>query len=566
MAGVERVTSLSTLRGYRWRELRRDVPAGLALTAVLLPQGMAYARLAGLPAVTGLYTTITCLLAYALVGPSRMLVLGPDSSVSPLIFAALAPLAGAGGDPATAVALAGMLGVMVGALEIVLGFGRFGFVATLLSKPVRIGFLNGLALVIIVSQLPVLCGFTSSGDGFLGETTSFLRSLDDVNLPSLLVGLGTFAVILACRRVSRRIPGVLVAVVGATVVSVVLDGAAHGVPVLGQLPRGLPSLTLPWTSTADLAPLATAAIGIVLISLADTIAVSTSLAAARGEQVDPDREIIAIGTANVATALFQGFAVSASGSRTAVAQDAGARSQMAGVIGAVGIAALLVAAPGLLSDLPLSALAAVVIVAAAKLVDLATPRRLYRARPTSLVLSIIATLGVVLLGVLPGVAVAVALSILFFFRRSWWPEDEALGRVSGLRGWHSVRRYPQARTIPGIVVFRWEAPLFFANATLFRERIRNAIRETEPRAHHLVLQCSAITDIDVTAADMLADLHRELADHGVQLVFVELRDRIRELLADYHLSGDLEEGPFYRSVKEALEAITGDDLDDLGIG
>ena len=172
----------------------------------------------------------------------------------------------------------------------------------------------------------------------------------------------------------------------------------------------------------------------------------------------------------------------------------------------------------------------------------------------------------VLLGVLPGVGVAVALSILFFFRRSWWPEDEALGRVSGLRGWHSVRRYPQARTIPGIVVFRWEAPLFFANATLFRERIRNAIRETEPRAHHLVLQCSAITDIDVTAADMLADLHRELAGHGVQLVFVELRDRIRELLADYHLSGDLEEGPFYRSVKEALEAITGEDLDDLGIG
>ena len=557
--------AISSLRGYRWRELPRDIPIGLALTAVLLPEGMAYARLAGLPAVTGLYASIACLVAYALVGPSRTLILGPDSAVSPLIFAALVPL-GATNDPGRAVALAGMLGILVGLIEVLLGIGRFGFVATLLSKPVRIGFLNGLALVIVASQLPVLCGFTTDGHAFLGQAGDFIDNLDAFNLPSFLVGVGVAATVLICRRVSRRLPGVLLAVVGATVVSAVADLTTHGVPVLGRLPTGLPGPTLPWTSVDDLAPLATAAIGIVLISLADTIAVSTSLAASRGEHVDPDREIIAVGAANLFTGFFQGFAVSASASRTAVAQDAGAQGQMSAIVGAAGVAALLVFAPGLLTDLPLSALAAVVILAAAKLMDLATPRRFFRSRPTSLVLSLIATLGVVLLGVLPGVGVAVGLSILFFFRRNWWPEDKALGRVPGLRGWHSLRRYPEARTIPGIVVFRWEAPLFFANASLFQERLRTVVRQTEPHPHHVVVQCSAITDIDVTAADMLRDLRRELADQGVQLVFVEMRDRLRDLLADYRLSGDLEQGPFYRSVKEALEAITGDDLDDLGLG
>ena len=565
MRGVGRITSVSTLHGYRWRDLRHDTPAGLALTALLLPQGMAYAQLAGLPAVTGLYTTIACLVAYALVGPSRLLIVGPDSSVSPLVFAALVPLVSTD-DPATAVALAGMLGLLVGGLEVLLGIGRVGFVATLLSKPVRIGFLNGLALVIVVSQLPALCGFSDGGDGVLGEVGSFVRHLDEFDRWAFALGAGTLAVILTVRHWWPRLPAVLLAVVAATVANVVLDGAGHGVPVLGTLPQGLPGLTLPRVSPDDMVPLLTAAIGIVLISLADTIAVSSTLAGVTGDQVDPDREIVAIGGANLMAGLFQGFPVSASATRSAVARDAGARSQMAGLVGAVGVATLLVAAPGLLAEMPLSALAAVVIVAAAGLVDVATLRRLSRTRPTSLVLALVATLGVVVLGVLPGVGVAVALSVVFYFRRGWWPEAAALGRVPGLRGWHSVARYPDARTIPGVVVFRWDAPLFFANAALFHERVRGVILQTDPRPHHVVLECSAVTDIDVTAADMLVDLDRELADHGVTLVFADLRDRLRELLSDYQVAGDIDEGPFYRSVKEALEAITGEDLDDLGLG
>ena len=556
---------MSTLPGYRRSQLRRDLPAGLALAALLVPQGMAYATLAGLPAVTGLYTTVACLGAYALVGPSRILVLGPDSAVSPLIFAALVPLV-ATDNPEIAIALAGMLAVLVGLMEVALGLGRFGFVASLLSKPVQIGYLNGLALVIIAGQLPGLFGFSSDATTFAGEITAFARDVDQIHTETLLVGLGTLVVLLGAGRLPARVPGVLMAVVGAIIVVGVFDLAGRGVAVVGDLPQGLPRPAVPWTGIEDLGPLALAAVGIVLVSLTDTIAVSTAFAARRDEHVDPDREIVAVGIANAVSGLLRGFPVSASSSRTAVAVEAGAVTQVAGLIGAAVVALLLVLAPGLLRDLPISALAAVVIVAAIQLVDLSTLRRLAHARPTSLVLSVAATLGVVFLGVLEGVIVAVGLSILFFFRRHWWPEEGQLGRVPGLRGWHSVERFPEAEMVPGVVLYRFEAPLFFANATVFGERVRELVRHADPRPHHVVLQCEAITDIDVTAADALAALDRELADQGIQLVFVELRDRLRELLAAYDLHGDVDEGPFYRSVKEALEAVTGERFDDLGLG
>jgi high affinity sulfate transporter 1 len=555
---------VSTLPGYRLAGLRQDLPAGLALSALLVPQGMAYATLAGLPAVTGLYTTVACLVAYALVGPSRILVLGPDSSVSPLIAAALVPLV-ATDDPETAVALAGLLAVLVGLMELAMAVGRFGFVASLLSKPVQIGYLNGLALVIVAGQLPALFGFSTDATSFAGEVSSFARGLDQTDTASLLLGLGTLAVLLLSGLLPARVPGVLIAVVAAIVVVDVFDLASEGVAVVGTLPQGLPRPVLPWTSMEDVGPLALAAVGIVLVSLTDTIAVSSSFAARRGEHVDPDREILAVGVANVVTGLFRGFAVSASSSRTAVAEESGARSQVAGLVGAGAVAGLLVFAPGLLRDLPTSTLAAVVIVAAIRLVDLTTLRRLARARPTSLVLSVAATLGVVFLGVLQGVIVAVALSILFFFRRSWWPEDEELGRVPGLRGWHSIERFPEAQTVPGILLYRFEAPLFFANAAVFRDRLRELVRAADPPLHHVVLQCEAVTDIDVTAADVLASLHQELEAQGIDLVFVELRDRLRDLLTSYHLHGDVDEGPFYRSVKEALKAVTGGSFDDLGL-
>jgi high affinity sulfate transporter 1 len=555
------VPGLGLLRGYRRAWLRADLVAGLVLAAILVPQGMAYAELAGLPTVTGLYTTIACLVGYAVMGPSRILVLGPDSSVSPLIFAALAPLLVAGDDPSTAIMLAGMLALIVGAIEIGLGVARLGFVADLLSVEVQVGYMNGLGITIIVGQLPKLFGFSTDADGFLDQLHAFFANLDEANGASVAVGLTTLAVLLVLPRVSRRVPAILVAIVGATVLSAVLDLAAHGVTTVGALPRGLPTPGLPWTQLSDVAPLLVAAVGITLVSLTDTVATSTSFAARRGDEVDPNQEMIGLGSANVAASLFQGFAVSTSGSRTAVAEQSGAKSQVTGLVGAAAVALMVLFLNSLLADLPQTALAAVVIAAALSLMNLPALRRLWRVRRTAWAVSLAATAGVVLFGVLEGILIAVAMSVLMFFRRSWWPHGVVLGR-DATGGWHKAEGRVDLEELPQVVVFRWEAPLFFANAGLFRQAVRSLVRESHPR--WIVLQCEAVTDIDVTAAEKLEQLDRQLNEEHVHLAFVELRDRLQELLVRYGLFETLDREHFYPSVDAAIAAITADE-DDGGV-
>lgn len=547
-----RVPGLLVLRSYRASWLRSDLVAGAVLAAILVPQGMAYAELAGLPAVTGLYTTVACLVGYALLGPSRILVLGPDSAVSPLIFAAIVPLL-AGGDEATAIALAGMMALLVGAIEIGLGLGKLGFVADLLSKEVQVGYMNGLAITIFVGQLPKLFGFSTDADGFGQEVKAFVTGLDQTDATTLVLGLATLAVLLGLPRLSKKIPAVLVAVVGATVVTASLGLGSEGVATVGDLPQGLPVPAFPWTKASDVAPLLAAAAGIVLVSLTDTIATSTSFAARRGDEVAPNQEMIGVGTANLAAGLFQGFAISASASRTAVAEQSGAKSQVTGLVGAGVVVLLLLFLPSLLADLPQSALAAVVIAAAFSLVNVSMLRTYLHVRKTSLLLSLVATLGVVLVGVLEGIVLAVVLSVLLFFRRSWWPHGEVLGYVPQLDGWHSTERYPEAEPLPDVVVYRWEAPLFFANSGIFRQQVRGLVRRRKPR--WVVLQCEAITDIDVTAADMLERLDRELNAQGVHLAFVELRERLQDLVRRYGLLETLDREHFYPSLATALRDI-----------
>jgi high affinity sulfate transporter 1 len=552
---------IRALANYRLSWLRSDVVAGIVLTTLLVPQGMAYAELAGLPAITGLYTSILCLIGYALFGPSRILVLGPDSSLGPMIAATILPIIGSGGNPEHAIALASMMALIVGALMILAGIAKLGFIADLLSKPTQIGYMNGLALTILVGQLPKLFGFSTDSNGLINEAHAFLHGLahGEAIGAAVAIGLVSLALMLVLGRLLPRVPGVLVAVVVAIVAASVFDLASHGVSLVGELPKGFPPLTFP-SPVSDLPLLVAGALGIVLVALADTISTASAFAARTGQEFDGNGEMIGIGAANVAAGFFQGFPVSTSGSRTAVAEQSGAKTQLTGVVGAAVIVLMLVLVPGLLKNLPNPTLAAVVIAASLSLADIPGVVRLYKQRRVECLLSIAAFLGVALLGVLEGIAVAVGLSILNVFRRAWRPYETTLGRVPGLPGQHDRELHPEAEQLPDLVIFRFDAPLFFANARTFRDRIR-ALAAAKPPPKWIVIAAEPITDIDTTAADMLGELDEELNAKGTSLVFAELKDPVRAKLERYELIGPLDPDHFFPTLDAAVEAFrerTGD--------
>jgi high affinity sulfate transporter 1 len=540
---------------YRRHWLPKDVVAGLVLSTLLVPQGMAYAELAGLPAITGLYTTVLCLLGYAVFGPSRVLVLGPDSSLGPMIAAVIVPIVGSGGDPAVAIGLASMLGLMVGAIMTLAGIAKLGFIADLLSKPTQIGYMNGLALTILVSQLPKLFGFSVDAEGLVAEVVHFARGLagGEAVTAALSVGLFTLALILGLQRWLPKVPAVLIAVVAAIAAAWLFQLDERGVDLVGPLPRGFPPFTLPHASWSQMGLLLVGALGITLVSLTDTISTASAFAARSGQQVRGNQEMIGIGAANIAASLFQGFPVSTSGSRTAVAAQSGARTQLTGVVGAVLIVLMLLLAPGLLRDLPQPALAAVVIAASVSLADIPGTVLLWRRRRAEFAVSMAAFLGVALLGVLPGIAVAVALSVLNVFRRLWWPYQAVLGRAHGVAGYHDMRTFPDAERMPGLVLFRFDAPIIFANSRGFRDRIRR-LAAAEPRPRWIVVAAEPITDIDTTAADMLEDLDEELNAHGIQLVFAEMKTPVRTKIDRYRLTRTIDPAHFFTTVEDAVAA------------
>jgi high affinity sulfate transporter 1 len=544
------------LAGYRREWLTKDIVAGLVLTALLVPQGMAYAELAGLPAITGLYTSIMCLVAYAIFGPSKILVLGPDSSLGPMIAATLVPLLVADGDPAKAVAMASVLALMVGGVMVIAGAAKLGFVADLLSKPTVMGYMNGLALTILVGQLPKLFGFSVDADGFIGELTGFVRGVADGETVTAALAIGALGLVLMVifQRVLPKLPGVLVVVIVSIALASIFDLESRGVSLVGALPQGFPPFTIPTVSFGDLGALALGALGIALVSLTDTISTASSFAARTGQEIDGNHELIGIGTANLAAGLFQGFPVSTSGSRTAVAEQAGAKTQVAGLVGAGAITLMLLIVPGLLRNLPQPTLAAVVIAASVSLADIPGTIRLWRQRHTECYLAMAAFLGVVLLGVLPGIGLAIALSILSVFRRSWWPYQAELGKVEGLAGFHDVSSYPQAELLPGCVLFRFDAPLFFANSRAFRDQIRRLAR-SDPPPRWIVVAAEPITDVDTTAADMLEDLDEALNEAGIHLVFAEMKDPVRRKVERYELTRTISPEHFYPTIDAAVEAF-----------
>jgi high affinity sulfate transporter 1 len=540
------------LREYELGWLRHDLVAGLVLTTMLLPVGIAYAVASGVPGIYGLYATVVPLLAYAVFGPSRILVMGPDSSLAAVILAVVLPLSG--GDPARAVHIAGMMAIVSGAVCVLAGVARLGFVTELLSKPIRYGYMNGIALTVLISQLPKLFGFSLDVDGPLRRIIAFGEAVaaGRTNWVAFLVGAGTLALILLLKN-NKRVPGILIAVVGATVAVGVLDLAARaGVSVLGSVPQGLPTFTIPQVALDDLGPILIGGAAVALVSFADTSVLSRTYAAKTGAYVDANQEIVGLGATNLAAGFFQGFPISSSSSRTPVAEAAGAKTQVAGVVGATCVGLLLVAAPDLLRHLPSSALAAVVISSAIGLIEITDLRRIFRIQQWEFWLSMACLAGVAVLGVIPGIGLAIVIAVLEFLWDGWRPHYAVLGRVDGIKGYHDIKRYPHARRIPGLVLFRWDAPLFFANAELFRNRLLDAAAASPTPARRVVVAAEPVTSVDVTSSDMLSDLHATLRGDGVELCFAEMKDPVKDKLKRFGLFERLGEAAFFPTVGAAV--------------
>jgi len=545
---------LQILSEYKAAWFPHDVMAGLVLTTMLVPVGIAYALASGIPGIYGLYATIVPLLAYALFGPSRILVLGPDSSLAPVILAVVLPLSG--GDAVRAVAIASMMAVVSGLVCMLIGVLRLGFITELLSKPIRYGYMNGIALTVLISQLPKLLGFSIDDAGPLRDLVRITEGIvgGKVNWTSFAVGAGTLAAILLLKPY-KRIPGLLLAVVAATIIVGVLNlHATAGVKVLGALPQGLPSFALPMISFAHLREIIVGGCAVAMVAFADTSVLSRTYAAKIRTPVDPNQEMIGLGAANLAAGLFQGFPISSSSSRTPVAEAAGAKTQLTGVVGAIAVALLLMFAPNLLKDLPSSALAAVVIAAAIGLFEFADLRRIFRIQQWEFWLSIVCFVGVAVFGVIPGIGIAIVIAVIEFLWDGWRPHFAVLGRVDGVRGYHDIARYPAARRIPGLVLFRWDAPLFFANAELFHRRLLDAIAESPTPVRRIIVTAEPVTSIDVTSADMLAELEHSLAESGIELRFAEMKDPVKDKLRRFELFDRFGAADFYPTIGSAVDA------------
>jgi high affinity sulfate transporter 1 len=550
--------ALPQYRGYERTWFAQDLVAGLVLTGLLAPAGMAYAAASGLPPVNGLYASILPLLAYAVVGPSRILVVGPDSALTPLIAAAVLPLMRV--SPSEGLAAAGMLAVIAGAACVAAGLLRFGFLAELLSAPVRYGYLHGIALTIIVGQFATICGFSVPGESLWGQVRDLARGLRGGAFRgwTFAIGAACLVLILVLRAISRRIPGTLLAVIIGIGAALVFSLERHGVALVGDLPRGFPTPAWPHLQWAEIRTLMGAGLGVALVAFADTSVLSRAMSIRHHRPADTSKELIALGVGNLAAGLFHGFPISASSSRTPVAEAAGARTQLTGVVAAAAMVAIAAATPTVFRHMPKATLAAIVCAAAITLIDLPAMVRLFGVRRSEFALAIAATLAVALLGPVTGAGVAVSLSILNFVRLEWKPYTAELVRVDGLKGYHDRARHPEGRTIPGLLLYRFDAPLFFANARHFTDDLQRRIAAQTHQVRCVIVTAEPITDVDATAAEMLGDLVADLRTADIELRFADLKGTVHERVDRYEVFGDAIPHHTARTTGEAVKAYLAD--------
>jgi sulfate permease, SulP family len=542
---------------YRRRWLRPDVIAAVAVWAVLVPEGMAYASLAGMPPQAGLFAALAPLLAYAALGTCRQLTVGPSSAVAAYSAAAIAPLAL--GDTSRFIALSALLAVLTGILLLTGGLARAGFIADFFARPVMTGFVGGLALVIGVGQLSKLFGVEGGGTGFFGKLYELIVQLPGYSLPSLLIGIGALALILILRKIAPKVPGMLIAVVLGVLIVKAFDLQDHGVAIVGSLPDGLPSFTIPDFSLNDIRELLPDAFALAIIAFSESIAGARQLATSHRYEVDADQELVALGVANIGAGLFQGFAVDASLSRSAVADSSGVKSQLSNVVLFVFLIVTMLFLLPLFHDLPEAVLGAIVIAAVSHLVDIKALRRLRRVDKTDFVLALLCFAGVLVFGLLVGLAIAVGLSLLALVYRAYRPSYAVLGRAPGavdderLR-YRGVEDHPDAETFPGLVILRVDGELFFANARWFRDVVRSLVRGQQPPVRELLVHAGAVPHIDTTAAEMLRGLIKELDEAGVSLAFARATTGLIHDLERNGVIRLIDDGLFYDTVAAGVDA------------
>ncbi|NJL07856.1 MAG: SulP family inorganic anion transporter [Methylacidiphilales bacterium] len=547
---------LTSLSGYRRAWLRTDVSAGLAIAAVGLPSAIAYPAIAGLPPETGIYASIAPLVAYAVFGPSRRLIVGPDAATMTILAGVMAAVLGSiPAEGTDRVAVAALLALVVGGLCLVARLLQLGVLANFLSQPILTGFFAGISLSILVGQITRVTGVQIEADGLIGPLVELVRKIGMVHWPSLLLAAAMFVLLQVARVARSPIPGAVLVVVISVTLSALFDFEAQGIAVVGTVPEGLPTLALPGLAGVPIDKLLLGAAAIFLVSFSSGAITARSFGALTKEPVDANRELTGFGAANIAAGLFGAFPVSASDSRTAVNVTVGGRTQLAGLVSAAALIAVLLLLRPALRVMPISALGAILAATALQLMDFAGLRRIWTISRVEFAFALIALVGPISLGVLNGVVIAISATLIYLLHKIMYPQDAVLGRIPGRDGFYKMHRFPEAQPVPGLMLGLIQGSILFFNADYVRARIRAIIEEVPKETRWFVLDASAIVQIDSTGAMMLEELAGELADRGIRFGLAEVHAAPRALLERAGVADHIGASMIFPDLDDALRAF-----------
>lgn len=547
------VPGITAMRGYQRSWLKGDVIAGITVAAYLVPQVMAYAVIAGLPAVVGLWGVLAPMALYFFLGTSRKLSIGPESTTALMTAAGVGALVGAAGGPERYAEVAALLAIAVGIVCAVGFIGRLGFLTRLLSRPVLVGYLIGIAVLMIVSQLSKVTKVDVEGGQTWEEVVSFIRVIPQAHLPTVSLALVVLILLYTAGWLTPKIPSTLMVLLLSAAAVAVFDLERFGLEVIGQVPRGLPQLSIPSLGDLEIWSLLPYAVGIAIVGFSDNVLTARAFASGKGEVIDSNQELLALGTANLANGFFQGFPVSSSGSRTVLGDTAGARTQVHSLVVIALVIMVLMFAGPVLASFPTAALGALVIYAATQLIDFAELRRIARFRKSELVITAATAAAVVIFGVLAGIGVAIALSILDLIRRITRPYADVLGYTPGVAGMHSLEDYPESNPVEGLVVFRYDSPLFFANSDDFSNRAIEAVEEADQPVHWFLLNAEANTEVDLTAVDALEELRKTLEERGIRFAMARVKQDLRRSLEPTGFIESVGEGYIFATLPTAVK-------------